>query len=333
MIMTTNSKLRRLGSSDLHIFPIIFGAWAIGGWYWGGSDDDLAVRAIHQALDMGINMIDTAPMYGYGHSEEIVGRALQGRREQALIATKCGLCWDTAEGVFFFDAEKDGSRKVYRNLKKTAIMAECEGSLRRLKTDVIDLYQCHWPDTSTPLEETLEALLQLKAQGKIRAIGVCNFTVEMLLQAQKLAPIASEQAKYNLLERKIEKGILTYCRKHKLGVLAYSPLAQGLLTGTMTPERILANDDWRADKTAFSTVNRARILTALEKLRPIANHHHTDFAQIAINWLLHEPGVTAAIAGIRTPVQAIENAAAATFMLNTEERQTIREVLDVPLIG
>ena len=231
---------RSLGKTALKLPVVSFGAWAIGGWMWGGTDDQAAVRALQCAIDEGMNCIDTAPGYGLGHSERIVGEAIAGRREKVIIATKCGLRWDCTDGDFFFETEFQGKPcAIYRNLTKASIIKECEDSLERMKIDCIDLLQCHWPDPTTPIDETMEALLGLQAAGKIRAFGVSNFTVEMMEACLRTAPIASDQPKYNALEREIEAEVLPFCEKNQISVLAYSPIAQGLLTGKVTADRVL----------------------------------------------------------------------------------------------
>lgn len=322
---------RQLGQSELRVPTVILGAWAIGGWYWGPQDDAESVRAIQAGLDAGINCIDTAPVYGMGHSEEIVGKAIRGRRDKVLLATKCGLRWDTpGEGVdpFTYKALDGSEYQVPRNLRKHAVIAEMEQSLRRLGTDVIDLYQCHWPDRSTPIAETMEALVTLKEQGKIRAIGVSNFSVEMLAECLRHAPLASDQPKYSLLDRKIEADVLPFCREHGVGVIVYSPLEQGLLTGKVTPGRTFHDADYRAKKPWFQPQNRERLLDALETLRPIADAHKAAFGHLAIAWTVAQPGVTAAIVGARTAEQARENAKGGDIKLSAAEIQQIRKTFE-----
>lgn len=321
-------ELRKLGKSDLKFPPITFGAWAIGGWFWGKSDDHLAIEAIQKGIDLGITAIDTAPMYGYGYSEQIVGQAIKGYRDRVFIATKCGLRWDSTDGVYFFDSEKDGSKKIYRNLKRQSIINECEQSLKRLGVDVIDLYQCHWPDPSTPLMETMEAMLYLQKQGKIKAIGVSNFTVEMIKEASAYATITSDQAKYNLLERQIEKELMPYCTENQIGILAYSPLEQGLLTGKVTVDRQFLPGDWRTGLPWFRPENRRKVLDGLSKLQPIAKAHQVSPCQIALNWILNAPGVTSAIVGIRNVEQLLENAKAVSFQLTVQERTYVKSIFE-----
>ncbi len=329
--------LRQLGNSGLSVSPVIFGAWAAGGWYWGPQDDADSIRAIHAALDAGVNCIDTAPIYGMGHSEEVVGKAIKGRRDKVLLATKCGLRWDTpGEGSNHWTYKAlDGTEKVVvRNLRKHAVIAEVEQSLRRLGTDTIDLYQCHWPDPSAPVAETMEAMVTLKEQGKIRAIGVSNFTPDMMAECLRHGPLASDQPPYSLLRRDIEADVLPFCREHNIGVIVYSPLEQGILTGKVTMERTFPEGDYRAGRPWFQPANRRRVLEALEKVKPIAAAHNATLGQVAAAWAIAQPGVTAAIIGARSPEQARENARAADVRLSAPELQTIRtlfEALGKPL--
>jgi len=322
---------RQLGASDLKVPTVIFGAWAVGGWYWGPQDDAESIRTIHAAIDAGITCIDTAPMYGMGHSEEVVGRAIQGRRDEVIIATKCGLRWDTPdEGDEYFTCEMpDGSKHpVRRNLHKRAILEEVEINLKRLGIDCIDLYQCHWPCKSAPIAETMEAMVTLREQGKIREIGVSNFTSELLAECLQHAPLVSDQPPYSLLRRDIEADLLPFCREHDIGVIVYSPLQQGLLTGKMTPDRELHDNDYRKHQKWFTRENRQRVLGALEQIRPIAEAHDATFAQLVVAWTIAQPGVTAAIVGARTPGQARENAEAADIQLSADELAQIRAVFE-----
>ena len=328
-------EFRQLGSSDLQVPVVSFGAWAIGGWMWGGTDDAAAVRAIQQAIDAGITCIDTAAIYGMGHSERIVGQAIAGRREKVIIATKCGLRWDLDIDKDGWHTEKpDGTPvKVIRYLKADSIRYEVEQSLKRLNIDEIDLYQCHWPDPETPIQETMEALADLQRQGKIRAIGVSNFTVDMIRECLQHTTIASDQPLYNPLERDIEDGVLPFCVENNVGILAYSPIAQGLMTGKVTMDREFPEGDHRAQKPWFKPANRKRVLDMLEKVRPIAQDHGATLAQLTINWIISQEGITSALVGARTPEQAVENAKAAEFKLSETELATIRghiEALGTP---
>ena len=324
-------ELRPLGNSDLRVTPVIFGAWAIGGWMWGGNDERDSIDAIRASLDAGVNTIDTAAIYGFGYSEELVAKALEGRRrDQVVLATKCGMRWNTEEGSDPWPQKNNQGEDVVirKNARPASIEYECEQSLKRLKTDVIDLYQIHWPDVSTPVEESIRAMEKLRQAGKIRAIGVSNYDEEWLARAAKIAPIASLQPHYNLLVRQIEEKVLPLCRKNNIGVIAYSPMARGLLTGKVGPDRQFAAGDHRANQKLFSVENRKRVLTALEKIRPIADRHKATFGQLAINWTFSEPGVTAAIVGARNAEQVKQNAAAMSFKLSEQERHQIRAAFD-----
>ena len=323
-------ELRAVGQSDVKVSSIMFGAWAIGGWMWGGTDDEEAIRGIHAALDNGITTIDTAPIYGMGHSEEVAGKAIKGRRGGVVIATKCGMRWDRAGGEFYFDTEVPGigRRKVYRNLRPDSIREECDASLRRLGVDVIDIYQCHWPDSTTPIAETMGALLDLQRAGKVRAIGVSNFSPEQMAECLRHGRIDSDQPKYNALERGIETDVLPCCRENNLSVFAYSPIAQGLLTGKVTVDRQFPEGDVRRNKPLFSTANRKRVLDMLERLRPVADAHSASFAQLFLAWTVAQPGLTAAIAGARNARQGAENARAGAIQLAEDELRRIRDAVE-----
>jgi aryl-alcohol dehydrogenase-like predicted oxidoreductase len=318
---------RKLGPSPIDASAVAFGAWAIGGWMWGGADENQAVDAIHAALDHGVNLIDTAPIYGFGRSEELVGRAIQGRREKVLLATKCGMVWDREQGDFFFHANQDGvtlrpaEKKVYKCLRPDSIRAELERSLMRLGTTYVDLYQTHWQESTTPIAETMATLVKLKKEGKIRAIGVCNAS---LAQLTEYGPIDSDQEKFSLLDREIEQdGRLAYCRRSGIGLLPYSPLANGLLTGKIRPDRQFGPGDLRRGNRRFTPANIERIGGMLEQLRPIAERHQVSIAQLVIAWTFSQPGVTSVLCGARNPQQAIENAAAADIRLSPEEIELI----------
>ena len=293
-------QTRQLGNSDLHITPVGYGAWAIGGsgWQfaWGHQDDDDSIGAIHRALELGVNWIDTAAVYGLGHSEEVVARALKSwSGPRPYVFTKCGLRWD-ARG------------QVQKVLSGDSLRREIEDNLRRLGTDVIDLYQIHWPpDPDSPvLEEGWTTLADLKREGKVRWIGVSNFSVQQLRRAQAIAPVTSLQPPYSLLHREVEGEILPYCRRENIGVIVYSPMASGLLTGAMTRERIakLPNDDWRKGHPDFSEPNLSRNLALVDRLAQIARRHGRTTGEVAAAWTLHNPAVTGAIVGARNAKQA-----------------------------
>jgi aryl-alcohol dehydrogenase-like predicted oxidoreductase len=321
---------RTLGDSDLDISTVIFGAWAIGGWKWGGTDDDDAVTAIQAAIDAGVTTIDTAPAYGFGHSERIVGQAIRGRRDEVLIATKCGLRWDGGpEGAHMKTHDRDGRELyIHRDLSRESILREVDQSLERLGVDAIDLYQCHWPDEKTPIEETMGALEECRRRGKIRATGVSNFSTGQMAESCRHADIASDQPRYNMLQREAELDVLPFCREHGLGVICYSPLAQGILTGKVSMDREFEGDDVRNKNPLYRSGNRRRALDLLEQLRPIAEGYGKTLAQLAINWTIHRPGVTAAIVGARRPEQVRENAGGAGWQLEHADQDRVTAILD-----
>ena len=293
-------ETRKLGNSDLNITRVGYGAWAVGGsgWQfaWGSQDDDDSIAAIHRSLELGVNWIDTAAVYGLGHSEEIVARALKSwSGPRPYVFTKCGLRWDAKGEV----------RKV---LSADSIRREVEDSLRRLAIDAIDLYQIHWPpDPDSPaLEEGWSTLADLKHEGKVRWIGVSNFDVEQLRRAQAIAPVTSLQPRYSLVHREVEDEILPYCLKEGIGVIVYSPMASGLLTGAMTRERAskLPKDDWRSGHPDFTEPNLARNLALVDRLRLVAKRQKRSVGEVAIAWTLHNPAVTGAIVGARNAKQA-----------------------------
>jgi len=312
---------RTLGSSDIEVSVIGLGCWAIGGWMWGGTDDEKAIAAIQKAIDVGMVFLDTAAIYGFGHSEQIVGKAIEGRREEIVLATKCGLVWDHATDNLSF-VDKEG-RAIYRDLTKENILKEAEESLRRLKTDWVDLYQCHRPDDLTPAEETMEALNLLLEQGKIRAIGVSNFPVKMIKDFRQYGTVHSDQPRYSMLDRTIEAEHLPYYRENNMGILAYSPLEQGILTGKVTLDREFPELDYRRDRPWFQKKNLKRALDFLEKLKPMAADHGKTLAQLAANWVICQDELMVPLVGARTPEQVIENAGAADWWLTEEELKVI----------
>lgn len=324
----------QLGKSDLKISPIVFGAWAIGGWAWGGNDDKQALEAIKTSFDAGVTSIDTAPIYGYGHSESLVGKAIKELgRENIEILTKFGINWKTTKGEFYFNAEGNGeSYKVYAYAGRDGIIQEVEDSLKRLGTDYIDLYQIHRPDATTRIEETMEALKDLQQQGKIRAIGMSNHTVKLMKRAGKVIDLASTQSPYSMVYRKIEKDIVPFCKENSVGILAYSPLQRGLLTGKITSNYEFKGDDHRAGNKFFKEPNRSRTNEFLQKIKPIADAHNVALAQLVINWTIQRPGITAALVGARNAEQASENAKSMSFELSSEEIAMINSELEKVVI-
>ncbi len=316
---------------------IVFGGWAAGGWHWGGADDRATAAAVNAAIEHGMNTFDTAPVYGFGRSESVIGAALgDHRREDVVIMTKCGLRWDDTAGLKFFDAAEgpDGRPvEVFRNLRRSSILRECDASLQRLGIETIDIYQIHWPDASVPLDEAARAFEDLYRAGKIRYAGVSNFSVEMMMEWKRKSsvPIVSDQERFSLLARKLETSGLQYTRKHKITMFAYGPLAQGLLTGRVPVSRSFPDGDERSAKSAFSADRRASVLTALENVRSFADRKEISFGQLALAWVLATPGMGGALAGIRNAGQAAENARAGDVEMTAEEWRTIGDAFrDVP---
>ena len=312
-------ETRPFGKTGMEITPIGFGAWAIGGgnWEfgWGSQDDQQSIAAIHRALDLGINWIDTAAVYGLGHSEEMVARALDGMSQRPYVFTKCSMIWND-------------QREVGHSLKRDSLRRELEASLRRLRVDAIDLYQIHWPSPDPEIEEGWAALAEFKREGKVRHIGVSNFNVEQLQRAAAIAPVETLQPPYSLLERVVEAEILPYAREHNIGVIVYSPMASGLLTGAMTRERVAAmpQDDWRKHDAEFQEPRLSQNLELVERLRAIGERHGRSPGEVAIAWALHNPAVTAAIVGSRSPEQTEGVIGAGAFRLTDDEVSEIEAV-------
>jgi aryl-alcohol dehydrogenase-like predicted oxidoreductase len=315
-------ETRAFGKTGLEITPMGFGSWAIGGsgWRgaWGPQDDDEAVGAIRRAVDLGINWVDTAAVYGLGHSEELVAQALKGipESERPYVFTKCSLVWDE-------------NSEVHNVLKKDSVKREAEESLRRLQTDVIDLYQIHWPRPDEDIEEGWEAMAELKDEGKVRHIGVSNFDVGQTERANTIAPVETLQPPYNMLNRGVEDEILPYCGENDIGVIVYSPMRSGLLTGKMTPERVanLPSDDWRRNADDFQEPRLSRNLELVALLEEIGTEHGRSLGEVAIAWTLRHPAVTAAIVGGRRPDQVDGIIGAAEFRLSEDELDRIEAFL------
>jgi aryl-alcohol dehydrogenase-like predicted oxidoreductase len=318
-------EYRKLGDTSLEITPIAFGAWAAGGWMWGGTDQQEAVAAIRRSVELGVTTIDTAPVYGFGLSEQIVGEAIRGMRDRVEILTKFGMRWDTNKGQFAFDSEdaKGSPAKIYKYAGRDSVIRECEESLRRLGTDYIDLLQIHWPDPTTPIDETFEAVSRLLDAGKIRAAGVSNYNAEQLEEARRVMPIASNQVPYSMVKRDIETDVVPYCLEHHVGILAYSPLQRGLLTGKMKPGHSFAPGDHRAGLPYFKNENLARASRFLDTIKPLADEKGCTLSQLVIAWTIRQPGITCALVGARNPRQAEENAAAGNVQLSREEIEQI----------
>lgn len=321
MNTTAPLSLRTLGNSDLDLTPIGFGAWAIGGgnweFAWGPQDDQESIAAIHRALDLGVNWIDTAAIYGLGHSEEVVGKAVKTHSgTKPLVFTKCSMRWHQ-------------DRSIYRSLNASSLTEELEGSLRRLGVETIDLYQIHWPNPEEEIEEGWEALARFKDQGKIRWIGVSNFSVEQMKRAQKIAPITSLQPPYSMLRRAIEEKVLPFAQVNGIGVINYSPMVSGLLTGAMTAERVAAfpADDWRRRAVEFNEPRLSRNLRLVDLLREIGIGHGVTPGVVAVAWTLRHPAITAAIVGGRSAKQVEGVARALEFRLSDDEYDRINGFL------
>tara|TARA_R110002020_G_scaffold145437_5_gene318799 strand:+ start:1475 stop:2458 length:984 start_codon:yes stop_codon:yes gene_type:complete len=311
---------RPIGASGIEASAVGLGTWAIGGWMWGGTNEAASIAAIRTSLDEGITLIDTAPAYGQGVAEEIVGRAIAGRRDEVVLATKCGLVWHTQQGNHFFDYD---SGPVHRYLGRESIIHEVEESLRRLGTDYIDHYITHWQDPTTPLDETIEALERLKASGKIRSIGASNTSAEDVAAYLKAGQLDAVQEEYSMVRHGLEDTILPLCRENGVSVLSYSSLALGLLSGRMGPDRTFTGDDQRKDNPLFSRENRERVETLMQEIDPIAETHGATRAQIVIAWTLQQPGITFSLCGARNAHQARENAAAGRIRLGQDEVEAI----------
>ncbi|MFT7462134.1 MAG: aryl-alcohol dehydrogenase-like predicted oxidoreductase [Pseudohongiellaceae bacterium] len=320
---------RTLGKTDLSLPVITFGAWALGGGYWGEQDDDASIAAIRAALDAGIDAIDTAPVYGLGRSETIVGQAIAERRDEVTLLTKVGLRWDCSDGELFVTGKLPNGKPlhIHRNSRPDSVRHEVERSLQRLGVERLDLVQVHWPDPTTPISETMGALAELRSEGKLRAIGVSNYDVDQLTQAQAAlgdVPLASNQPLYSLVKRGLEDEVLPWTRAHNVGLIVYSPLEQGLLTGKVRAERTFGDDEGRSRRDSFSAENRKRVNALLDDIvAPVAAAHHATLAQTVLAWTVQQPGITVALAGSRDPLQARENAGAGDIVLADDEWSAI----------
>jgi aryl-alcohol dehydrogenase-like predicted oxidoreductase len=296
-------QYRRLGTTDLNVSVVAMGGWAFGAdpVVWGPVDDNESIAAIRRGLDLGINLIDTSPTYGRGHSEEIIGKAIQDRRDRVLVATKCGL------------VRRNGNGTYVRCLRPESVRAECEQSLRRLRIETIDLYQVHRPDPGTPIADTMDALVRLREEGKINAIGLCNFGCERMSEARRLHPFDSLQTELSMLEREAREDLLPYCREYSIGVLAYSPLARGLLTGKYAAPRRFT--DLRAADPRFSGEAFSRTLNLVQCLTAVARRVGCSMGQLALRWAIQQTGITAAIVGVKRISQVDENAGAGDLTL------------------
>lgn len=315
-------EYRQLSGTDLYVSAITFGAWAAGGWMWGKTDRNDAIEAIRASYNIGVTSIDTAPIYGQGDSEEIVGEAIKGTpRDKVQILTKFGMRWDDNKGSFAFKSKNNDGQDIdiYKYAGKESIIKECEDSLKRLGTDYIDLYQIHWPDTTTAIAETFEAVAALIQQGKVRYAGVCNYNAAQMQEAEQTIKLASNQIPFSMVNRAVENETVPYCIKHNKAVLAYSPLERGLLTGKMQTGQQFAEGDHRANNKFFTDESITRTNAFLEKIKPMAAEKNATVAQVVLRWTIERPGITIALVGARNAEQALQNAAAINVKLSKDE--------------
>lgn len=324
-------EFRKLGDSDLSVSTVTFGAWAAGGWMWGGTERTEAVKAIKRSYDLGVTSIDTAPVYGQGTSEEIVGEAIKDiPRDKVQILTKYGLNWENTNGEYFFSNKANDGTPLdfYRYAGKDAVIKECETSLKKLNTDYIDLYQIHWPDPTTPIQETMEAVAQLIKEGKVRYAGVCNYSVEQMIEAEKYIKLVSNQVHYSMVYRDVEKDLVPHTIKNNKSILAYSPLERGLLTGKMSAGYKFQEGDHRAENNFFKDENITRTNGFLSKIKSIADEKGVTLGQLVIKWTIEQPGITIALVGARNAEQAEQNVKGADVSLSEEEKNLITEELN-----
>ena len=325
------NKKNTLPGTDIEITPIAFGAWAIGGWLWGGTDEKEAIEALEKSIDVGITSIDTAPVYGFGLSEELVGKAIKGKRDKVQILTKFSMNWHEKVGHLKFTDIKMNDGKIvdlYINGRKKRVIEECEESLKRLNTDYIDLYQLHWPDPTTPIEETMEAIELLKQQGKILAGGVSNYSVDQMKEATKYTQLSTNQVPYSMVLRDIEKDLVPWSLENNIGIIAYSPLQRGILSGKVKPGYKFNEGDSRNTYPYYLEPNLSRINSFLDSIQPIADKHKVTMAQLVLRWTIQQPAITCVLAGSRTSKQIEENAVALNFELSQEEIQSINQKLE-----
>lgn len=323
-------ELKRLGNSDLRVTPIAFGAWAVGGWMWGGAEEGAAVRAIRASYDHGVTTIDTAPVYGFGRSEELVGRAMEGvARDKYQIFTKYGLNWETPQGEFYFDTVGNDGKplKIYKYSAPTSVIKECEDSLRRLKTDYIDLLQIHWPDSTTPIAETMSAVAKLIEQGKVRVAGVCNYNVSQVDEALKTVKLVSNQVPYSMINRAIENEIVPQAIAKGMSIIPYSPLQRGLLTGKIKPGHKFGEGDTREGNRFYRPENIEGANALLQKIKPVADAHNVSLSQLVINWTTRQPAMDCVLVGARDENQVKENVRALSFKLSDDDLQTINKAV------
>jgi aryl-alcohol dehydrogenase-like predicted oxidoreductase len=319
-------ELKQLGNSSVKVTPLAFGAWAVGGWMWGGAEEKESMRAIRASFELGMTTIDTAPVYGFGKSEELIGKALAGvPRDKYQILTKYGMNWQSAQGDYFFDTtDNDGNPvKMYKYSGKEKVRQECEDSLRRLRSDYIDLLQIHWADSTTPIAETMGEVAALIREGKVRAAGVCNYSAQQVDEALKTVRIVSNQVPYSMVHRDIEKEIIPQALQNDIGILPYSPLQRGLLTGKITRNYKFEEGDTRPNSRYYKPANLDRINALLEKIKPIADGYGASLSQLVINWTANQPAMASVLVGARNEQQVKENVDAMSFIISKEDLATI----------
>lgn len=322
---------RELPGTGFKISALAFGAWAIGGWLWGGTDRKAAVKAIHSAIDNGMTTIDTAAVYGFGLSEELIGEAIRGKRSQVQIFTKFGLRWNNNYGYLHYKKTtlpggKEGP--IFRDARKESVIRECEDSLMRLGVEVIDLYQNHWPDPTTPVAETFEAIERLKEQGKIRFAGVSNYSAEQFIKVNELSFVPVNQVPYSMVLRNIEEELVPWCLENNRGVIAYSPMQRGLLTGKIVPGQNFSDDDHRNKNPFFKSDVVVKVNSFLKKIEPVAHDNGLTLPQVVLNWTLHRPAISCVLAGARNPEQVLENVKAADASIPESDMKFINAELD-----
>jgi aryl-alcohol dehydrogenase-like predicted oxidoreductase len=328
-------ELRQLGNSSVKVTPLAFGAWAVGGWMWGGAEEKESTRAIRSSYDLGMTTIDTAPVYGFGKSEELVAAAMQGvPRDKYQILTKFGMNWQTEQGEYFFDTTDNSGKpvKMYKYSGREKVRQECEDSLRRLKTDYIDLLQIHWADNTTPISETMGEVAKLISEGKVRAAGVCNYNVQQVEEALKTVNIVSNQVPYSMVHREIEKDIIPQALKRDLGILPYSPLQRGVLTGKIDRHYKFAEGDTRPNSKYYKPQNLDRINSLLAQIKPIADAHNATLSQLVINWTVHQPAMASVLVGARNEQQVKENVNSLSFKLSQDELKRITDAANVLML-
>jgi len=323
-------KFNKLPGTEIDVSAISFGAWAIGGWMWGGADEQDALDALETSIELGMTTIDTAPVYGFGKSEELVGKVIEGKRDKVQILTKYGLHWNTKKGVFYFNSEdaSGNSVDIHRYAGGEAVIRECEDSLKRLRTDHIDLYQIHWNDPSTPIEETMAAVAKLKEQGKILSAGVCNYSAEQMAKANKTVDIVTNQVPYSMVKRDIEEDVIPYCTNNGKGVLPYSPLQRGILTGKITSGYKFNEGDHRPSTPYYKEPNLTRINSFLNEIKPIAEGYSLTLGQLVIQWTINRPAMISTLVGARNPQQVKENIKAVEVDVSKNHMDEITGKLD-----